>query len=178
MISTQPSREPKTASREPQFMAVGKVLRPQGVRGELRLEIHTGYPGHLADVDTVYIGESHLPRRLQSSRQHQKTLLIKIEGCDDRTQADALRGQLISVAATDAVALKPGQFFHHQIIGLNVVGDDGELLGVVSEILQTGSNDVYVVKNSTGELLLPAIQSVILKIEPPQITVHLIEGLR
>jgi len=61
---------------------------------------------------------------------------------------------------------------------LSVISDEGEQLGTITEIIETGANDVYVVKNGDDELLLPAISSVILKIEPPQVIVHLLDGLR
>ncbi|MBI3176465.1 MAG: 16S rRNA processing protein RimM [Chloroflexi bacterium] len=148
------------------------------MRGELRLEIQTGFPGHLAEVKTVYVGEGHAPHRLESSRFHSGVLVVKLEGCDDRTLAEALRGEVLYVAERDAAPLQPGQFFYHQLIGRPVVSDAGEALGTVTEILATGANDVYVVTGPGGELLLPAIKSVILNIEPGQITVHLVEGLR
>lgn len=168
----------RAASRQPEFLAVGKILRPHGVRGELRVEVHTGYPRRLAEVETIYIGDDHLPCGLEASRTHQDILLIKLRGYDDRTQADALRGQIISVAVADASPLKSGEYYYHQIIGLPVVSDAGEPLGLVTEILETGANDVYVVQGPGGQLLLPAIKSVILKIEANGMLVHLIEGLR
>jgi 16S rRNA processing protein RimM len=154
------------------------VLRPQGVRGELRLEIYTGSPAHLKDVATVYVGDEQSPHPLESSRLHQKILLIKLKGCDDRQQADQFRGQVVAIARADAAPLRAGQYYHHQIIGLTVISDEGEQLGSITEIIETGANDVYVVKNGDEELLLPAISSVILKIEPPQMIVHLLDGLR
>lgn len=148
------------------------------MRGELLLEVHTGSPARLTEVDTIYLGDEHSPQQLLTSRLHRGQLLIKVEGCNDREHGDTLRGALVSVAIKDAVPLKPGEYYHHQIVGLSVVSDEGELLGTVTEILETGANDVYIVNGPQRELLLPAIKSVILKIEPPQMTVHLVEGLR
>ncbi|MBI4630964.1 MAG: 16S rRNA processing protein RimM [Chloroflexi bacterium] len=173
-----PRARRRKSESDPQFLAIGKVLRPQGVRGELRLEIYTGSPAHLKDVETVYVGDEQSPYPLESSRLHQKILLIKLKGCDDREQADSFRGQIIAIARADAAPLRAGQFYHHQIIGLAVISDEGEQLGSITEIIETGANDVYVVKNGDEELLLPAISSVILKIEPPQMIVHLLDGLR
>ena len=175
---TRRTQRTDRASREPKFLAVGKVFRPHGVRGELLLEVHTGSPARLTEMDTIYLGDEHTPQQLLSSRLHRGNLLIKIEGCNGREYADTLRGVLISIAIQDAVPLKPGEYYHHQIVGLSVVSDEGEPLGTVTEILETGANDVYVVNGLERELLLPAIKSVILKIEPPQMTVHLVEGLR
>jgi 16S rRNA processing protein RimM len=168
----------KTSSDSPQYLVIGKVLRPHGIRGELRLEMHTDTPAHLQEVDTVYVGEKHKAYRLKSFRVHMGLILVTLAGLPDRTTADALRGEIVSVKFAEAAPLKQGEFYHHQVMGLQVVSDTGEALGVVSEIITTGANDVYVVKGEAGEILLPAIKSVILKIEPPLMTVHLLEGLR
>lgn len=159
-----------------QYRAIGTVSRPHGIRGELRVETYES-ASPLIGVDKIYVGPDHQPHTLQESRVHQAALLIKLAGCEDRDRADAFRGQDISIAMADA-PLKPGEFFQHQIIGLPVVTDEGEALGSISNILVTGANDVYVVKTEAGELLLPAIKSVIIKIEPDRVVVHLIEGLR
>ena len=90
-------RQDRSPVTQPQYLVVGKVLRPHGVRGELRLEIHSDTPAHLGEVETVYLGEAHRPRRLKSSRLHQGVILITLEGCEDRDRADALRGELVSV---------------------------------------------------------------------------------
>lgn len=163
---------------EPEYLVIGKVFRPHGIRGELRLEVHTDSPAHLGDVETVYIGEERKPYTLTRQHMHQSTLLIAIEGVEDRTTAETFRGKLVAVKMKDAAPLKAGEFYHHQIIGREVVTDEGEALGKVTEIITTGANDVYVVKGDGGEVLLPAIKSVILSLDPAPIKVHLPEGLR
>lgn len=105
-------------------------------------------------------------------------MLITLDGYEDRDKAEALRGELVLVRLEDAVPLRHGEYYHHQIIGLSVVTDEGEELGSVAEIIKTGANDVYVVRGQGGEVLLPAIQSVIRKIEPSRMIVHLLPGLR
>jgi len=174
----QPARRRQPPDREPQYLVIGRVLRPHGIRGELRLEIHTDQPSHLREVETVYIGDDHRPSALKSFRLHQSVLLLTVAGCEDRAAADALRGLLVAVKLEEAAPLKEGEYYQHQIVGLKVVTDVGEALGTVAEIIQTGANDVYVVRGAGGEILLPAIKSVILKIEPPQMVVHLLDGLR
>ncbi len=127
----------------------------------------------------MYVGERHKAYKLEAFRMHQGILLIQLAGLADRTEAEGLRGELVSVKLDQAAPLKPGEFYHHQVIGLQAITDAGEELGSVVEIITTGANDVYVVRGpSGGEILLPAIKSVILKIEPPQMLVHLMEGLR
>ena len=165
-----------------QFLAVGRVVRPHGVRGELALEVLTEFPLHLAETEVVYVGEAAVPHTLRRARiQRGQQLIIQLADCLDRNAAEAYRGQLIQIKTEQAAPLPPGRYYHHQILGLDVITDGGESLGQVSEILETGANDVYVVKGPAGEeLLLPALRSVILQIdlEARRMTVHLMEGLR
>ncbi len=163
-----------------QLLAVGRVLRPHGVRGELLLETLTEFPEHLAAVETVYLGETAVPHPLRQVRRHRDQLLIQLADCADRDAAEALRGQVVQILGEQAAPLPPGRYYHHQVIGLEVVTDAGETLGKVTEILETGANDVYVVQGPGGEVLLPALRSVVLKIdlEAQRLTAHLPEGLR
>ena len=96
-----------------------------------------------------------------------------------RDQADAFRGQLIQVPYEDAVPLEDGEFFLFELYGMSVVTDEGEQLGSLKEIIQTGANDVFVVQGERGEVLIPDTEEVVLNIdrEQRQITVHLIPGL-
>lgn len=164
------------------FLAIGKVIRPHGVRGELLLETLTEFPAHLAEVATVYVGEAESPQPhpLRRARLHQRELLIQLGDCLDRDAAEAYRGQMVFIRTEQAAPLPPGRYYHHQIIGLTVITDEGETLGQVAEILETGANDVYVVVGPSGELLLPALESVIqlIDLDAKKMTVHLLEGLR
>lgn len=163
-----------------EFLAIGRVQRPHGVRGELLLETLTDFPEHLAEVETVYLGDEAVPHALEHVRFHRRQLLIQIADCADRDRADTYRGQLVQIRVEQAAPPPPGAYYFHQVIGLSVVTETGEALGTVVEIIETGANDVYVVRGETGEILLPAIKSVILTIdlETKLMTVHLLEGLR
>ena len=164
----------------PEILAIGRVLRPHGVRGELLLEALTDFPEHLDGVGTIYLGAAAEPHSLAGARMHRGRLLIQLEDCVDHEAAEAFRGQLVQIWFGDAAPPPPGSYYYHQIVGLAVVTEEGETLGEVTEILETGSNDVYVVNGPSGEILLPALKSVILKVdlEAKRMTVHLIEGLR
>jgi 16S rRNA processing protein RimM len=164
----------------PEFLAVGRVLRPHGVRGELLLETLTDFPEHLDEVDTVYLGDAAEPHPLAGARLHRGRLLIRLEGCADRDAAEVFRGRLVRIRIGDVPPPPAGSYYHYQIVGLSVVTEEGEALGHVVEILETGANDVYVVNGPSGEILLPALQSVIRQIdlEAKRMTVHLLEGLR
>ncbi len=97
----------------------------------------------------------------------------------DRNSAEELRGHLVQVRSQEAAPLGPGEYYEHQILGLNVVTTGGEALGRVAEILETGANDVYVVHGPRGEILLPARKEVIqdINLEAGRMTVILLPGL-
>jgi 16S rRNA processing protein RimM len=162
------------------FLAVGRVLRPHGVRGELLLATLTDYPEHLSEQKVVYLGEPPQAHPLAGVRIHRSQLIIRLADCHDRAGADAFRDQIVQIEAQLAAPLAPGLYYHHQLIGLAVYTEAGEHLGELTEVLETGANDVYVVKGPQGELLLPVIADVICSVdlEAHRLTVHLLEGLR
>jgi 16S rRNA processing protein RimM len=163
-----------------EFLAVGRVLRPHGVRGELLLATLTDYPEHLSEQSVVYLGEPPQAHPLAGVRIHRSQLIIRLADCHDRAGADAYRDQIVQIEAQSAAPLPPGLYYHHQLIGLAVYTEAGEHLGELSEVLETGANDVYVVKGPQEELLLPVIAEVIrsVDLEARRLTVRLLEGLR
>ena len=165
---------------EPVYLTVGFIRRPHGVNGELVMDIHTDFPERLRAGSKVFLGEEHKPIKLASARAHGTALLVSFRGVDTPEAAGLLRNTWVYVSAADRPPLPEGKVYQHQIFGLRVVTDDGRELGTLSEILETGANDVYVVKATDGkEVLLPAIPDVILGIDLPnnEIKVHVLEGL-
>ena len=164
----------------PEYLAVGRVLRPHGVRGDLLLQVLTDFPERLQAGGTVYVGEAAVPQVLTRVRFANKHLIVHLAGCDDMDAGQGFRNQLVQVRLEAAAPLREGQYYHHQLVGLAVITEEGESLGQLDEILETGANDVYVVKNDQGEVLLPAITSVIRRIDLKAgvMTVHLLDGLR
>jgi 16S rRNA processing protein RimM len=162
------------------LIMLGRILRPHGVRGELVLEADADAENALAAVETVFVGEPPAAHTLTGVRRHRDRLLIRLAGCDDRDFAEAYRGQPVLLAREAAPPLPPGTYYWTQIIGLTVVTDEGETLGAVAEILETGANDVYVVRGAGSELLIPAAPGVVQQVdlEQKRMIVHLLEGLR
>ena len=112
------------------------------------------------------MGEKHLPMTIRSVRQKPPLLLIAFEGCEDRNQASLFRNKILYGKSTETPLLPEGEYYHHQLVGLRVVSEDGQELGVLTEVLETGANDVYVVTDENGkEVLLPAIREVILGVD-------------
>ena len=106
-----------------------------------------------------------MPRRLERHRFQRGRLVAKLAGVDDREAALALRGAYLQVPIDEAVSLPEGRYYWHQIIGLSVETGEGRTLGTISDILETGSNDVYVVRRDGGELLVPALKTVIRRVD-------------
>ncbi len=162
---------------EPHFLIVARVRKSFGLRGDLKLHVLTDHPEKLAG--TVYVGETLAPYQVERLWQRADDWLLKLKGCDDRTQADALQGQAIHINLQDAAPLEPNVYYHHQLIGLRVVTLEGQELGVLDEILVTGANDVYVVHGPRGEVLLPARVEVIRQVDLERgvMAVQLLPGL-
>lgn len=157
---------------------VGRILGPWGMRGDVRIQVLTDFPERFSKGSKLYLDGS--PTRVERSRHSPRGLLIKLEAVKDRTDAEKLAGRILSVPEDSLEKLPEGSYYQFQIIGMEVVSEEGERLGVVEDILITGSNDVYVVKGDGGELLLPAIEDVVLNVnvESNRMTVRLVEGLR
>jgi 16S rRNA processing protein RimM len=164
---------------EPRFLAIARVVKPWGVRGELKLEVLTGFPDQLGRLTRVYLGPEAAPHTVARFHWHSGELLVQLADVRDRNAAELLRDQLVQIAREDAIPLEPGQFYEYQIIGLNVITTDGEPLGQVVEVLSTGANDVYVVQGPRGEVLLPARAEVVraIDLDAGTMTVTLLPGL-
>lgn len=164
---------------KPERLIIGTVVGVFGVRGELKVQIETDFPERFKSLQRVFICDAEY--EVERGRLYKGMALLKLKGVDDANRALELDDCSVGVALADAVRLEEGQYFLYQIEGLQVETLDGESLGTISEILQTGANDVYVVATPDGkELLLPAIKQVIkrIDIEHGKLIVELMEGLR
>ncbi|MGD8813890.1 MAG: ribosome maturation factor RimM [Anaerolineales bacterium] len=181
-MAAEESSKPTGAPGEPgEDLVLGRIVRPHGIRGMLLVEGFTEVIHSLRPTMEILLGFNRVPAVVRSFRAHRAQFLLSIEGCNDRDTAENWRGQDIFLRLDDAEPLPDGVYYHWQILGLNVVTQEGELLGTVEQILETGANDVYVVHTQAGEeLLLPAIESVVLKtdLENKQLIVCMIPGLR
>lgn len=165
---------------EPLYLSVGFLRRPHGVKGEIVMDVHTDFPERMKSGRKLFIGEERQPVTLTSVRPHQSGLLVKFKGVETPEQAGKFRNQWVYVKKSDLPPLSEGQLYQFELLGFRVVDEDGNPLGELVEILETGANDVYVVRDDSGrEILLPNIPSVILDLEPASRTmrVHLLEGL-
>jgi len=158
---------------------IGRILGPAGVTGDLRVQILTDFPDRFLQLHTVHLGNNLRPYQVQNARLEHGTALLKLAGVDDATVAASLSKQDVQIPISEAVVLAPDQYFWHQIVGLDVWTDEGRQLGRITEVIRTGSNDVYVVGRGANELLIPAIDEVVRQIDLPahKMIVHLLPGL-
>ncbi len=156
---------------EPVFLIVGKLRRPHGLTGDILMEVITDFPERMRRGRELFIGEAHTPVELEASRNHPPFLLLKFRGIDTPEDVGMFRNCMVYVRADSLPTLPEGEYYHHQLIGLQVISEDGQSLGKITEVIETGANDVYVVTAEGGkELLLPAIHDVILNIDLTQKT--------
>ena len=173
-------KNPGSPSGEPVYLAIGFLRRPHGVTGEIIMDLHTDFPERIKSGRKVYLGEKHEVGTIGTVRQHGNGLLVRIKGFDTPEAAGRFRNQWVYVQSKEVPPLPEGQHYKYELVDLEVVDDDGNKLGILAEIIETGANDVYVVKSESGkEILLPAIPSVILDIDMNArlMKVHLLEGL-
>lgn len=165
---------------EPEFLVVGKLGKPHGVRGEIVMEVYTDFPERIQSGVTVFLGSNYLPLQVIKCRPHPRGLLMSFDGYQTREEVAELRNKLMYVRTADRPQLDAGEYYHHQLLGMHMIDEEDRILGTVVRILETGANDVYVVKDETGaEFLIPAIEAVILEInlESNQILFRPLPGL-
>jgi len=165
--------------QSPKYLVIGRVFKPWGVRGEVKIEILTEFPERFASLRTVFLGDDAKPFLVDGARLHGNAALLKFKGIDRPEQAEALRDKIVQIALEDAVKLPKGKLYLYQLIGLRVVTVEGKLLGEIKDVLDTGANDVYVVNDGVCEILIPAIEEVVkgVSLERGEVTILLMEGL-
>jgi len=151
-------------------LAIGTIIGMHGTGGELKLRLATDEPDQLRRLKRIYVGDDPDPRRLLGVRFHKGMALIRIGGVTRPEHGESLRGQVVRISGRDARPLEPGEFYYYQVIGLTVFDELGEEVGVVSDIMETGANVVFVVTPNGGgkEILLPNIPDVVLDLRPAE----------
>ena len=145
-------------------ITIGRVGAPQGIHGEMRVIPLTDFAERFDGLKEVMVGDEML--HIESLRYHKQFVLMKFREYPVREDAMALTGRLLTVDRSEAAPLGDGEFYTFDIIGLHVFDADGQELGVVENVLRTGSNDVYQARGVDGrELLIPALKAVVKEID-------------
>jgi 16S rRNA processing protein RimM len=168
------------------IVTVGRILGAHGRDGGVRVKVVSDVPGRfdagnsLSVSQDATVAEDQTFQIAMSRSIGKDELIIWFKGFRDRGQAEKLRGLWLCVAQSEVPSADEGEYFHYQLIGLKVRTVAGEELGELAEILETGSNDVYVVSGLAGEILVPALSRVVREIDVAGglMVVDLPEGLR
>lgn len=173
-----------TATPRRRYLAVGRIVGPHGIRGEVKVEVLTDFPERFRAGAKMYLGPATgettaAPVVLAAARPHKMLQLVKLTSTPDRNAAELLRDQYLLIPEEEAMPLGDHENYIHDLIGIAVVTDTGATLGTITEILFTGANDVYVVAGPDGEVLLPALREVVLAVDlaARRMTVALPDGL-
>jgi 16S rRNA processing protein RimM len=148
------------------WVAVGRVTRAHGVRGEVAVLNLSEVGARFEPGAHVWAGESGSRRlTVAAARPHRDRLLVRFDEVPDRTSAEALSGLYLFVPAESSPDLPEGAFWPHQLIGASVVTESGRDLGTVAEIVRTPANDVWVARRGADESLIPALRDVVASVD-------------
>ena len=184
-----PSPVPSSAPSSEGLVAVGRIIGAHGREGEIRVKSTSDVPGRFDEGQTLYVSRDgvspeeqtyQIAKTRSTGSKGNDVLIISLQGFRDRDQALQLAGLWLCVPQSEVPSAEEGEYFHYELLGLKVRTVEGEDLGEVAEILETGSNDVYVVKGAVGEILVPALSKVVREIDIAAglMVVDLPEGLR
>ena len=164
------------------YLEIGQIVNTFGIKGMVKVKPFTDNIERFSNLEKIYIKNKsgQTEYKIQEVKYHKNMVLIKLEGINTPEQADLLRNSYLIVDRETEEPLEAGRYYIVDMIGLDVFTDDNEYLGKLEDIYNTGSNDIYVVKNELGkQILLPAIEDVIKNIDMDnkKVIVHLIPGL-
>ena len=161
---------------------IGVITSTHGLKGEVKVFPTTDDPARFKKLKKCFIRtkSGDVPVEKKSCKFFKNMVIVKFKGFDNINDIEIYKNKDILITREDAVPLGPDENFIVDLIGLKVATDEGEELGILKDVLQTGANDVYVVEMTDGkELLLPAIKQCILNVDLEQqtMTVHVLDGL-
>ncbi|MGA2955895.1 MAG: ribosome maturation factor RimM [Thermodesulfobacteriota bacterium] len=161
---------------------VGRVVKTQGIKGQMRVSSAGGIFLTFSAGNVVYFEQKEGSKRaftVESSRPHKEMTILALREVKRIEEAEELVGCSVYVDKADLEPLPPGEFYWYQLQGLRVETEDGTRLGILEEILPTGGNDVFVVRKDDQEILLPATEEVVVRVDLKEkiMVVHLLEGL-
>lgn len=161
---------------------IGVITEPHGVRGEVKLFPTTDEPGRIGKLPVVYMEQKGelVPLHPVNARAQKNLMIVKFKEYDDRDAVERLRKNELFITRDNAVKLRKNEYYISDLIGLICIDEDGNQVGTLTEVYETGANDVYeITKEDDSKILLPAIKQCILgvDIDGGTIRVHVLEGL-
>lgn len=161
--------------QEAEWATIGQVVALFGVRGEVKIRLLTDIPDRFQQLEVIYLGSEHQRYEIERVRPYKgEMIVLKLAGVDDANAAEALCRQSLMIPLDQLASLPAGSYYQHDILGLNVLTLDDRALGQISDIIETGSNDVYVVKGTGGtQVLIPAIKEIVKQIDLARHTMYI-----
>ena len=164
-----------------ELLRVGVITATHGLAGEVKIFPTTDSPERYDTLSDVILmrGEERLPLRIVSRRYFKQFVIVRFDGYTRIEQVESFVRKELYVTRENALPLEEGEYYIADLIGLTVYDDEGCILGELTDVLQTGANDVYIVKGNRGEILLPVIKECIreVNLEKGTVTAHLMPGL-
>lgn len=165
-----------------QFLQVGVISSTHGVRGEVKVFPTTDDKTRFQELKEVILdtGKEQITLEIQNVRYFKQMVILKFRGIDNINDIERYKGRPLLVKREQAVPLEENEYYVADLIGMEVLTEDGVRFGRLMDVMETGANDVYVIQtNNQKEVLIPAIRDCILNVDPEnkQMTIHLMKGL-
>ena len=171
MCDAMPQETPSENPLPEWTLTIGEIVAPFGLAGEMKVRLETDFPERFTRLRIVCVRETSGQARLfdvENTRLHKTQVLLRLRGVDSIEDAEALRNAFVQVRAQDATRLPSNEFYIHDLLGCEVVTEQGRVLGSLTNILRGGANDVYVIGQGKDEVLLPAVKDVVRSVELTQ----------
>ena len=150
-----------------EYLLIGEITKPQGVQGELKVRPITCDPWRFEGMSYAFVkdGENYKKVSISVRKVNEDAVFLHMEGVQTRNDAEEMRGTQLFIDRENAVELDEDSTFICDLMGLKGVLTDGSEIGKIIDVMQPGGNDVYVFKGKRGEVLVPALKSVVLKVD-------------
>lgn len=162
-----------------EFLEAGKIVNTHGIRGEVKIMPYCDSPELLAEFDRLFMGKNRDEINILNARVSKNMVIAKIEGVNTPEEAEKLRNKMLYMHRDD-LELDENTFFIQDLIGMTVKDADSDrVYGEISDVLQTGANDVYVIKGNDRDYLVPAIPDVVISTDLDEnlMVIRPLEGL-
>ena len=164
------------------MFVIGKILKPHGVKGSVKVEVITSFPEHFLELKTVYIEHENQKQAysIENARLSNRFVFLKFLEINDYDQAETLRNRYIFIPEEDLMPLGKDEYYIHDLIGMKVFDEQDSFIGTIHDVWTYSANDVYVLNTEDGqEKLIPAIKSIIKSVNTKERTmvIHVMEGM-
>lgn len=181
MGDSPPERASFKTQTQQEFVCIGRVLKPQGLQGEIKVEAFTGRKEDILGYGRVFLAASaDAPKReyaVVKARLSGTAAVLRLAACSSREEAEELRGQYVWLSSLDLPQLAAKEFYLHTLMGKEACTSDGHVLGRISAVVDTDAHSLLVARDGRREVLIPAVAAFISRVEDDTVVFELPEGL-